>query len=153
MWALWKVLFWFLAVESVKQHDLASSYRRGWGRILLAKYAKHLCDLLQQRCEIQPTQSGLRRTLGLGKRRALNGKWRVEKPWTPKEMPCLPPAWGQPVVVIDLPLDWTPGTVLCEIQWNGEIWQKMKVSLRSCFRRAPAVFCGTQSAIGTSWCG
>lgn len=75
MLALWKVLFWFLAIDSVKLHDLAPSYRRGRGRILLAKYAKHLCDL----CEMHPTRSGWRRSPGARKAQSFEWQREIEK--------------------------------------------------------------------------
>lgn len=93
------------------------SYRRGWGRILLAKYAKHLCDLLQQRREIHPTQSELRRNPGA--RKAQSSEWQME---SGKSVNSQGGSYCQPVVVTDLPLDRTPRTVLYVTQWDDKIW-------------------------------
>lgn len=84
---------------------------------MLAKYAKHLCDLLQQRCEIRPTQSELRRNPGA--RKAQSSEWQME---SGKAVNSQGGAYCQPVAVTDLPLDRTPRTLLCVTQWNDKIW-------------------------------
>lgn len=65
---------------------------------MLAKYAKHLCDLLQQRCEMHPTQTGLRRNPEA--RKAQSFEWQMEsgKAVNPQgdalSPTCLRPACG-----------------------------------------------------------
>lgn len=96
---------------------MASSYRKRWGRILLAKYAKHLCDLLQQKREIHSTQSELRKNPGA--RKEQSSEWQME---SGKAVDSRGGACWQPVVVTDLPLDGTPRTVLHVTLWDDKIW-------------------------------
>lgn len=84
---------------------------------MLAKYAKHLCDLLQQRREIHPTQSELRRNPGA--RKAENSEWQME---SGKTVNSQGGAYCQPVAVTDLPLDQALRTVLCVTPWDDKIW-------------------------------
>lgn len=83
---------------------------------MLAKYAKHLCDLLQQRLEIHPTQSQLRRNSGAGK--AQGSGWQMERG---KAVNSQGGACCQAVAVTNLPVDQTSRTVLCVTQWDDKI--------------------------------